>query len=64
MLRIGGNRQHGLGRDLEQEIVDHRLVLVGDIGDGRRQRDLAQLERYERRAFSRRKRALLAMSKR
>jgi hypothetical protein len=26
--------------------------------------NLAQLERYERRAFSRRKRALLAMSKR
>ena len=39
MLRIGGDRQHGLGRDLEQEIIDHRLVLVGDVGDGRRQRE-------------------------
>jgi hypothetical protein len=39
MLRIGGDRQHGLGRDLEQEIVDHGLVLVGDVGDGRRQRE-------------------------
>jgi len=39
MLRIGGDRQHGLGRDFEQEIVDHRLVLVGDIGDGRWQRE-------------------------
>ena len=39
MLRIGGDRQHGLGRDLEQEIVDHGLVLVGDVGDRRRQRE-------------------------
>ncbi|MGY4286903.1 hypothetical protein ACVWXO_006123 [Bradyrhizobium sp. LM2.7] len=39
VLRIGGDRQQGLGRDLEQEIVDHRLVLVGDVGDGRRQRE-------------------------
>jgi hypothetical protein len=29
----------GLGRGLEQEIVDYRLVLVGDIGDGRWQRE-------------------------
>jgi hypothetical protein len=39
MLRIGGDRQHRLGRDLEQKIVDHGLVLVGDVGDGRRQRE-------------------------
>lgn len=39
MLGIGRDCQHGLGRDLEQEIVDHRLVLVGDIGDGSRQRE-------------------------
>jgi hypothetical protein len=36
MLRIGGDRQHGLGRDLEQQVVDHGLVLVGDVGDLRR----------------------------
>ena len=36
---IGCDCQHGLGGDLEQEIVDHRLVLVGDIGDGSRQRE-------------------------
>jgi hypothetical protein len=39
VLRIGGDRQHGLGRDLEQEIVDHGLVLVGDVGNDRRQRE-------------------------
>jgi hypothetical protein len=39
MLRVGGDCQHGLGRDLEQEIVDHGLVLVGDVGDRRRQRE-------------------------
>ena len=39
VLGIGGDRDQGLGRGLEQEIVDHRLVLVGDVGDGRRQRE-------------------------
>jgi hypothetical protein len=39
MLRIGGDRQHRLSRDFEQEIVDHGLVLVGDVGNGRRQRE-------------------------
>src|ERR1700704_5804908 len=29
----------GLGRGLEQKVVDDGLVLVGDIGDGRRQRE-------------------------
>jgi hypothetical protein len=33
MLRIGGDRQHGLGRDLEQQVVEDGLVLVGDVGD-------------------------------
>ena len=32
MPGVGGNRQHGLSRDLEQQIVD-------DVGDGRRQRE-------------------------
>ena len=39
MLGIGGDRERGLGRRLEQEIVDHGLVLVGDVGDRRRQRE-------------------------
>jgi len=33
VLRIGGDRQQGLGRDLEQEVVEDSLVLVGDIGN-------------------------------
>jgi len=36
VLGIGRDRDHCLGRGLEQQIVDHGLVLVGDIGDGRR----------------------------
>ena len=39
MLGVGRNRDQRLGRGLEQQIVDHRLVLVGDIGDGGRQRE-------------------------
>ena len=39
MLGIGGDGQHRLRRGLEQEIVDHRLVLLGDVADRRRQRE-------------------------
>ncbi len=35
VLGVGCDREQRLGRDLEQEIVDHRLVLIGDVGDGR-----------------------------
>ena len=38
MLGIGGDRERRLGRGLHQQIVDHSLVLVGDVGDRRRQR--------------------------
>ena len=31
MLGIGRDREHGLGRCLKQQIVDHRLVGVGDV---------------------------------
>jgi hypothetical protein len=34
MLGVAGDRDRGLGRSLEQEIVDHGLVLVRDVGDG------------------------------
>ena len=33
MLGVGGKGKHGLGARLEQEIVDHSFVLVGDIGN-------------------------------
>ena len=39
VLRVGGDREHGLGRGLEQQVVDHALVVVGDVADGRRQRE-------------------------
>ena len=32
-LRIGGDGQQRLGGGAEQQVVDHRLVLVGDGGD-------------------------------
>jgi len=39
MFGIGRDREHGLGGGLEQEVVDHRLVLIGDVGDPVRQRE-------------------------
>ena len=39
MLGVGRDRERRLGRCLEQQIVDHGLVLVGDVGDRRRQRE-------------------------
>ena len=39
MLGVGRDGEHRLRRGLEQEIVDHRLVLVGDVADRRRQRE-------------------------
>ena len=37
-LGIGGDSKQCLGRDLEQKIVDHCLVVIGDVGDPSRQR--------------------------
>ncbi len=34
MLGIGGDRAQSLGRRLEENAVDDRLVLEGDLGDG------------------------------
>ena len=39
MPEIGGDRHHRLGRGPEQQIVDDRLVLPGDVGDLGRQRE-------------------------
>src|SRR3954468_1035703 len=30
---VGGDPAQGLGRSMEQDVVDHRLVLEGDNGD-------------------------------
>ena len=35
VLFIGGNREHGLGRGLEEQLVDDGLVVVGDVADRR-----------------------------
>jgi len=50
MLGIGGDPQQRLGRCLEQQIVDHGLVVVGDIGDLRRQGE-DQMEVADRQEF-------------
>jgi hypothetical protein len=39
MVRIGRDREHGLGGRLKQEVVDDGLILVGDVADRRRQRE-------------------------
>ena len=33
VLGVGGDRQHGVRGGLEQEIIDQRLVLVGNGSD-------------------------------
>ena len=37
VLGIGCDGDQGLGRGLEQQVVDRGLVLVGDVGDPSRQ---------------------------
>ena len=37
MLGVGRDGDQGLGGDLEQQVIDDRLVLVGDVGDRPRQ---------------------------
>ena len=37
VLGIGGDRAQGGGHGLEQQVVDHRLVLQRQAGDGFRQ---------------------------
>ena len=39
MVRIGGDGQHSLRGRAEQQVVGHRLVLGGDVGDLGRQRE-------------------------
>ena len=37
MLGIGRNRDQGLGSDFQQQVIDDRLILIGDVGDWSRQ---------------------------
>ena len=39
MFGIGGDRENGLARCLEQQIVDQRFVLTSDVSDRRRERE-------------------------
>jgi hypothetical protein len=36
---IGRDGDHGLGRGLEQDVIDRSLVVVGDVGDLGRERE-------------------------
>ena len=49
MFGIGSNRVERLGGGLEQEIVNHVLVVKGDVGDGGRhgEHDVVILDRQE-----------------
>jgi hypothetical protein len=46
MLGIGRDREQGLGRGLEQAILDHGLVLVSDVAERGRQREYDVKVRY------------------
>src|SRR5262245_38992928 len=39
VLRVSGDGSEGVGGDIEQQAIDHRLVVPGDGADGRRQRE-------------------------
>jgi hypothetical protein len=39
MFGIGRDRENGLARCLEQQIVDHRFILISEVSDRRRQRE-------------------------
>jgi len=39
VLGVGRNRDQGLGGGFEQQVIDDRLVLIGDVGDRPRQRE-------------------------
>jgi hypothetical protein len=49
VLRIGGDREQRLGGRAEQQVVDYRLVLVGDRGDlgGQRENDVEIADRQQ-----------------
>ena len=49
VLRVGRDRQHRLRRRPEQQVVDERLVLEGDVGDlgGQREDDMEVADRQQ-----------------
>src|SRR5208337_4460250 len=49
VLGIGGDHHHRLRRCLEQQVVDDRLVLPGDVGDlgGQREDDMEVADRQQ-----------------
>lgn len=49
VLRIGRDGQHRLGRRLEQQIIDQRLVVERDVGDlgGQREHDMEVPDRQQ-----------------
>ena len=49
MLGVGGDREQRLGGRSEQQVVDHRLVLVGDRSDlgGQREDDVEIANRQQ-----------------
>jgi len=59
VLGVGGDRGQGLGRGLEQQVIDDGLVLVGDIGDGRRQCEHDMIVRHRQQIGLARRQPLL-----
>jgi hypothetical protein len=49
MLGVGGDGEKSLGGDVEQQAVDHGLVLVGELGDrcGQRKDHMVVLDRQQ-----------------
>ena len=49
MLAISGDRQHRLRCRLEQQVVEQRLVVEGDVGDrgGQREDDMEDSDRQQ-----------------
>jgi hypothetical protein len=62
VLGVGRDGGQGLGRGLEQDIVDDRLVLVGDIGDGRRQCEYHMIVRHRQQIGLARRQPVLCRS--
>ncbi len=49
MFGVGGDRPQGFGGHLKQQLIDHRLIVIGNGSDRRRQgeHDVVVLDRQE-----------------